>query len=902
MSDADSQIVSTLISIPPADRRWIARSRLARRLDAGAGHRLVHVRAPAGFGKTSLVAAWAQRRREAGVPVAWVSLSRSHDDARTLLRYIVASLRRAWSGVGEATLTLLNANMPVAVTSLVTTFVNELGGLGEPTWLVLDDFHCVTAAEANAAFESLLNLAPPKLHFVLTSREAAAFPLGRLRQAGSLFELGPRDLEFSREEVAAFLEQEALALTPAQSAALARNTGGWAAGLRLAAIAIRDEREPGRFIESFAGGHAAIAEFLQQDVLQRQPPGLQRFLLDSGLLGELSPPLCDFVLAREDSRAMLATAYDKGLFLFTADAGGERFRYHHMFADFLRNRLEREDPERARQLYARASRWHAEHGAWREAVDFAFRAGDVATAGALLEAHSEAIFASGQLEQLEALAARLPEAVLDTCPRLLLDLVWIHTLRWEIEKGKRLMRRVERYLERLAASQEVPQALREKVLHREIMFRMLQDQLDEGDALWEQWPLVATGENAYFEGSAESPHLVASRERFQCRFVIAKAPRVRRKYTDAGAEYGTVWFDCLIAPAYLMAGEAERAEAVLRGAIAVARRTSGEASPLVAMPSMLLAEVLYERNDLDAVRTIIATWLPKADQIGFVDQLIAGYVCAARMAAMDGESAQALEILGRGEQLAAEHAFERLQMHLTAERVRQLLRLGRAGQARELLPARQRPALSPPGRTATVADEMLAIAAARLALGTAEAGAAVKTTKAWVNHCEGHGCLRDAIRLRAVLAVLLQAAGEAREAWRALRPALRHAASTGIMRPLIDEGARLQRIIEAVPLEAADLEPDIRRVTAALRELLAEGGTDGGRLPATAPGAVDALTPREREVLLQVADGSSNKEIAARLGLSEATVKWHLAHVFDKLDVHRRVGAVRRARELGILE
>lgn len=902
---ASAPIVSTQIAAPAADGRLIVRERLRARLDEAAARRLVHVAAPAGYGKTSLVAEWLAAQRAGGTRTAWVSLNEEHDDAGTLLRYVVAALRTAWPGVGEATLTLLNSGVPVTGSALVTTLVNELAAVTADTVLVLDDLHSLADADAVAACRELVTNAAAALHFVTTSREPPPFPVGRLRERGELGEIGADDLEFSTEEIGRFLEREAIDLAPDERAALARNTGGWAAGLRLAAIALRTEPERGRFIESFSGGHAAIGEFLQEDVLARQPEALRQFLTCAGLLGEVSAAQCDAVLERNDSRAMLELAHEKGLFTFSVDAERERFRFHHLFADFLARRLERGAPDLAHRIHLRASEWHETQGEARRAIHHALAADDGQRAAHLLETFSEELFAQGRLELLTGYARRLPDALRRRCPRLQLDLVWIHTLNWEIRAAERRLGEVRAFVEETYGDAP-PAALAEKILHREIMIALLRDRLDESEALWSRWPSVSTGEDDYFEGSAETVTMITHRERFDVRFVLASAPRVRRLFVDAGTPFGTVWFDSIVGPAHWLAGAPDDAAAILAGAAATAARVSGEGSPLVAMPSLLLAAVELDRCAFDRARALVERWLPLADRIGFVDQLIEGYLCAARLAERDGDDAAVFAHLQAGDALAAEYGFERLAAHLACERVRQLLRLGRTDEARDVLSSvaavAARP-LGPPAAGASRADAAVVLARAQAA---DEAGLpeVVRVLRAWVAFVEGRGCTREILRQRAALAAVQQRLGRPRDAWRTLRPALGLAASSGLVWPLLESGGALLPVLDAAEATDALAADPLGEHVARLRALVAGAVPTledvARRPPPTAAGAVH-LTPRQREILAAIADGSSNKEVGARLGLSEATVKWHLQHAYDALGVHRRVAAVRRARALGLI-
>ncbi len=908
MAELDtSPLLSSMVTLPPADRRLVQRARLARRLDEASTCRLVCVRAPAGFGKTSMLLDWIHQQPPSR-RIAWLSLQEAHDDPRTLLRYLIAALRSRCGALGEATLTLLNADVPISTGSLVTTLLNELAALADPVWLVLDDLHSLGAdGDAADCIARMLEHAPPCLHFIVTTRAAPPFPLGRLRELGQICEIRTRELEFTHAEIASFIARETLALDPQQSARLAANTGGWAAGLRLAAIGMREASSVSHFLDSFSGGHEAIADFLQEDVLSRQPATLQDFLAETAQLDELNPALCDHVLERDDSEALLRAAHDKGLFLVRVTPDAAHYRYHPMFADYLRQRLQRVDPSRAARVCARASAWYARQGADYEAIAYALRAGQNERAAALLEEACERLFAAGRLEALRSFAARLPDGLLDDCPRLLLDLIWMHTLQWEARAAQALMRRVQAYAARHDTT--LSPELEEKILHREIMIALLQDDLAQAEALWENWPAVSTGNNPYFDGSAETAELVARREHFDGRFVLAQAPRVRRYFTDAGAEYGTVWFDCVFAPALLMRGESDRAVGILQGAMETAERTSGVDSPLIAMPALLLAEVHYERGELDTCRRLVDAWLPRAGHIGFVDQLVAGYVCAIRLAALGGDHEQAFRLLSQGEALASEHAFARLAVHLASERVMTLLRCGRRSEARGQVAAGGVPQASAllPRKSATVSDAVTVLSHACVARGSTSAADFVRVLRSWVNFAEGHGAVRHAIRLRCVLAGLLHAQGEPAEAWRTLRAAIEQSRVSGIVQPLREDGRRTLHILDFALAAEGTARGTLAATVQALRDDLATaaGDTPAPAVPRSRPARTamaEALSERQIEILAAIADGSSNKEVAARLGISEATVKWHLRLVYEKLGVHRRVAAVREARALGLVD
>ena len=359
-------------------------ARLDAGLDAG---RCSLLSAPAGAGKTSLLAAWLTQLDR---PAAWLTLDERDQDVHQVLRYLVAALQTIAPACGRGALAWLDAPRPPPPEVVVTGLVNDLAALPAPGLLVLDDYHLVRAPDVHEVVVFLLDHLPPALHLVMASREDPPLPLPRLRARHQLTEVRAADLGFSVEEATSFLGAGmGLALAETQVAALVERTEGWAAGLQLAGLALRDRPDPAAFVASFAGGHRLVADYLMAEVLDRQPAPTRRFLLTTGVLDRLCAPLCDTLLASADapdasrpaagdSQGVLEELERANLFLVPLDDERVWYRYHHLFADALRARLAREaGPEAAAALHRRASGWFGREGLLPEAIGHAL-AGDAA--------------------------------------------------------------------------------------------------------------------------------------------------------------------------------------------------------------------------------------------------------------------------------------------------------------------------------------------------------------------------------------------------------------------------------------------------------------------------------------------------------------------------------------------
>src|SRR5215213_7433566 len=366
-------LVATKLFMPRPRPDLVPRPRLLARLDAGLDlGRCSLLSAPAGAGKTSLLAAWLARLDR---PAAWLTLDERDQDVGQVLRYLVAALQVIAPACGRTALAWLDAPRPPPPEVVVTELVNDLAGLPAPGLLALDDYHVVRAPDVHAAVAFLVDHLPPSLHLVIASREDPPLPLPRLRARRQLTEVRAADLGFNVEEAAALLGPGmGLRLAEAQVATLVDRTEGWAAGLQLAGLALRDRPDPAAFVAASAGGHRLVADYLLAEVLDRQPPSTRRFLLATSVLDRMCGPLCDALLA-PDARAsqdVLRELERANLFLTPLDDERVWYRYHHLFADALRARLAHEaGADVAASLHRRASAWFGREGLLPEAISHA---------------------------------------------------------------------------------------------------------------------------------------------------------------------------------------------------------------------------------------------------------------------------------------------------------------------------------------------------------------------------------------------------------------------------------------------------------------------------------------------------------------------------------------------------
>ena len=354
-------LLETKLYVPRSPRALVPRPRLRELMDRGATSRLMLVSAPAGFGKTTVLAEWLAASLAAPTDhrsVAWLSLDPSDNHPGSFWTYVIAALRSAAPGVGASALALLHAAQPPPIETVLTTLVNDLGAVANDVVLVLDDYHVIDARDVQEGMAFLLDHLPAQLHLVIGSRADPALPLARLRVRGELVEIRAADLRFTPDEAAAYLNGVmGLVLTARDVAALEGRTEGWIAALQMAALSMQGRDDVAGFIAGFAGDDRYVVDYPVEEVLQRQPDRVHTFLLQTSILGRLSGPLCDAVTGQDGGKAMLE-ALDRGnLFLVPLDDRRRWYRYHHLFADVLRARLLDEQPDLLPDLHRRASDW-----------------------------------------------------------------------------------------------------------------------------------------------------------------------------------------------------------------------------------------------------------------------------------------------------------------------------------------------------------------------------------------------------------------------------------------------------------------------------------------------------------------------------------------------------------------
>ena len=900
-------LLETKLYIPGRHPGLLSRPRLVERLNQGAQRKLTLVSAPAGSGKSTLVAEWVAASRRAA---AWISLDPGDNNPALFWTYVVTALRTARPDVGESALSWLSSARPPATEWILTSLINEITANDQHVALILDDYHVIDAEPIHRAVAFLLEHLPPRMHLVIATRSDPPLPLARLRGRGELTELRAIDLRFTPEEAAAFLnEAMGLGLSAADVAVLEARTEGWIVSLQLAALSMQGREDLPGFIRTFAGDDRYIVDYLVDEVLQRQPDRVRTFLLQTSVLDRLSAPLCDALTGRDDGRGMLEALERDNLFVVPLDDKRHWFRYHHLFADVLRARALAEQPRQVPVLHQQASAWYERHGLPSDAVRHALAAEDFGRAADLLERTGRAMLTTTQDAFLDWLKA-LPYEVIRARPVLSVYYA-LALLPGDLETAEARLRDAEGVLDQASARPEA--AAVEMVIVDDEGFRSLPGSmaivraylagasgdvpetvhyarqalglLPEGDALWRGAAGALLGLAHWTSGDLE--------EAYQA---FAEGQASLRNTGDITLEMIGAF---VLANIRTAQGRLRDAARLYEGALDQAARQGGPVPPTAADLYVGLSELCHEHNDLDAAAHYLRSSQELGEHGGLQENRYRWYVGMARIAEAQGDLDRALELLNEAQQLYVRSPNPEVRP-VAAVKARVWIRQGRLVEA--LGWAHER-GLSVDDDL-TYLREFEHITLARLCMARhrsnrdesalREAMALLDRLQQAAEQGRRPGSLVEVLVLQALAH---QVQGDAIRARAPLERALTLAEAEGYVRIFLDEGATMRTLLGHVAAPGP--------ASAYARRLLSAFETPARLAPtplqAVPAALVEPLTRREVEILRLIAAGMRNQEIAEQLFISLSTVKRHVANAYGKLGASHRTEAVARANALDLL-
>jgi LuxR family transcriptional regulator, maltose regulon positive regulatory protein len=894
-----TQVLATKLYIPPPRPQLVPRPRLIQRLNDGLQNTpsVILISAPAGFGKTTLLSEWILTltpsplpvREGLGVRVAWLSLDDGDNDPARFLIYLISALQKVQANIGAELPGVFLSPQPPPLESILTSLLNEMAAIPDPFLLVLDDYHVLDSKAVDQGLTFLIEHQPPQMHLVIATREDPALPLARLRARGHLSELRAADLRFNLSEAAEFLNQVmGLQLSEQDIAALETRTEGWIAGLHLAALSMQGQKDTASFIQSFTGSHQFVMDYLLEEVLERQPERVQNFLLHTSILNRLCGPLCEAVLLDPSTSGQETLQYLERANLFLIPLDNERrwYRYHHLFADLLRQRLHHsltagtgDEQGRLREMHIRASQWYEENGFQMEAFQHAAAAHDIERAERLIDGKSLPLHLSGGVTPILEWLESLPEKVLNARP----SLWWRHAAMLLINGqtigvGEKLQA-AEAGVANLLQGAEPDDQTRNLIgLIAMASATLALTRYDVKAMLAQsQRALEYLGPNHAFQRANANWTLGYA-------YILqGERGRARQAFTESVAlsQAAGAMFPLILATIGL--GLVQELDNELYQAAETYRRVlhwaGDHPQQIIGEAHLGLAHILYEWNDLDAAERHTEQSLDLARQYeSIIDRFVISEVFLVRLKLAQGEVDRAAAILAKTDQSVRQYNFVHRIPEVAAAQVLTYLRQGDVSAAAHIAEAHN-----------------LALGQARVHLAQGNPSDALAVLEPWRHEAQAKGWKDEQLKAMVLQAVALHGNGEKDKAMQVLGDVLTLAEPGGFIRLFLDEGPPMQQLLSEMEAGGATHQY--------IHKLLDAFGKqeDPQPSPLRPPSLLEPLTPRELEVLQLIAEGLSNDEIGKRLFLALDTVKGHNRRIFDKLQVQRRTEAVARARELGLL-
>ena len=908
-------VVGTKLHLPSPRRGLVQRARLTDRLGAFGreGPRLVLVAAPAGFGKTTLLAQWLAADAATKRRVAWLALDSGDNELRRFLAHLVASIQTAEPEVGVDALGQLEAGGGAASDTVLASLINDLDVRAGPTVVALDDYHVIDEAAVHEAVTFLLDNLPPQVTLAMTTRADPPLPVARLRARGELVEVRAADLRFTPDEAEEFLnEVMGLQLEPALVAALEARTEGWAAGLQLAALSARshagaaDAGDVAEFVEAFSGSHRFVLDYLVEEVLDRQTDAVRAFLLESSVLDQLTGPLCDALTGRADGQLMLETLERENLFLVPLDDDRRWYRYHSLFADALRARLAARHHDRVRELHAAASRWLAENGLLADAIPHAMASGDHEHTADLLELSLADLRRRREIRMLRDWLVALPDDVVRRRPLLATYRGWSRLSEGDFHAVEAWLDTAEAGLaatppSTIPATGPLADAARDR--EREVrslpamiaVYRASVAQARgevEGTVSHARRALALAGPEDHFPRGAAAGFVGmaawAAGDLVTAVDTFSEAVASLRADGMVADELGAT---VVLANMWVARGRPAEARRLLERALAAAEGLPGAVLATSGDLHVSLADVLREQGDLDAA----AEHLEVARQLGAPGVLLENrhrwYTTTAALLQARGDLDGAVAMLDQAEPLFLPGYFPDVRP-IAAARARVRIVQGRLDDARAWARARGVAATDPP----TYRAEYAQLTLARLLIAEGNAGEALHLVDRVLTAARAAGRGGSVVETGMVRALAHHAIGDADSAAADLAAALADGAPAGYRRLFLDEGQPIEELLRRAARAAAPATRTLAEhlLTAAQRPARSSPAGPAG------PAAQEGLSEREREVLRLLATELTGPEIARQLYVSVNTLRTHTKHIFTKLDVNTRRAAVRRAVDLGL--
>jgi len=855
----------------------VIRPRLLDQLQAGLKEqrKLTLVAAPAGYGKTTLLTSWLHSFSESTRKI-WLSIEKSDNEPARFLSYWATAWNRISDFVLEDILDLLDAPQLPPFQNILDEVINALARLEEPAILVLDDYHIITNPLIHEMLEYFLEHQPHLAHLVITTRSDPPLPLARLRARGQMVEIRAYDLRFTEEEASHFFNQSMqLVLEEEDIHSLEMRTEGWAVGLQLAALALKNIPNPQNFVESFRGSHRYVLDYLAEEVIRQQRDELREFLIQTSILERFNAESCEALTGNPDSQALLSELEGANLFLIPLDDERVWYRYHHLFADFLRTELSKTETE---DLYKKAAHWHEQNDLLSEAVQYAIASGDLEFLADVIDRglRKRSIWSGGNLAMYSSWLDALPPQAFQSRPALSLNASHILYLLGRFDLAEKQIDQAEGTLHAMVSSPEREQMLALASLYRGTIASVrgdTQQAIEKIAFAQERLPQERHLQHARGFFSLGLAYEVSG----QSELAVQNYLKSSEEAQSAGVLSLATHALGAAAQVQISQGQLSQAEQACQGAMQVA---GGKQFPPLGLAETILGSIALERNDLAAAEEFLQNGIALSRRGGLIDDVILGLLFLARLHAYQGRVSNAFEVAQEMNTIIQGFGVERMSMLAAAYIASLQLYTDQESAAAQWAIEYQADRPDQP-------HELAELTLVRVLLKTGNRKDIPSILDALLKQGQAQGRVRTVMEVMILMALFQRAEKDLPAAVDWLSQALGLAAPEGYIRIFLDEG---EALLDLLP-KARQAAPEL--VDAILGILQAESGKS------PLDQLADPLSEQELRVLGLIVAGNTNQEIADDLFISVGTAKWHVHNILQKLGVGNRSQAIARARELG---
>lgn len=898
-SSMHSRLLTAKLSPPAADQRQVSRDQITHLLIRPGPVSLVLVRAPAGFGKTTVMAQARQSLREEGMATAWLTLDAGDDDLSRLLAYLQQAVAELQPDMPSTEPVMTGSSLREASVSLI----DRVAAIDFPFVLFLDEYESVGSPGVQALVGQLIEQLPRGGRLVIGCRTQPDLRLGRLRAAGQLLEIDAVQLRFSLAETRTFFDRrQPRRLAGSDLSLLHARTEGWAAALWLASVAFERIEHLDRlhdFISAFAGTEAGLANYLAEEVLAQQGEGERRFLLHTSVANEITVPLCQALLPDVDCQAMLAHLARDNMFMVPTEGEPGTWRYHSLFASFLRSELARELPDELPVLHERAAGAFLRAGRVVPAIDHLLAGGLKDAAVTLMREEAMGLLTEGRFRLLIRWLDRIQVGDLHGAPLLRMAFAWA----LGFTRGPQAAQALLENGEGGPGGEDAEVMAHWAALQPSLLIQMdrWEDAYHVGRRALETLPRFYAFADAALVNALGTASTVLGRFDEARRLI----DRARVSQGHASSQFQRMYSEAVEGIVDLLDGRFRQARARFRLALQTSRAARVDAAHGNAWAGLLHAMSLYEVGDTRQAQQLLHVYLPLAREAWLPDHIVLGHQLSSRTAFQEGAIDDAFGCLSELEYLGHERRLPRFVAAARLERAWLLLRQGHAdAAATELAYTAESPVWDEVRRRRHLAHDWddIDIARARWELMAGNAERAALRLTELLEHARSTGQHRRALKLRLLLAMAQERSGDGTAALRTMMALLEESVQEAILRMFVDEGPVAGRLVQRAMTQMARVTDPLfadylHRLSSAFGNVAPTQAAE----PPALPRATEGLTAKELRLLQMLAEGYSNKALAEKLFVSDSTIRTHLRNINGKLGATSRTQAVALGRRYGLL-